>query len=589
MSHTIIVILICIAMAVWSLYREYRRELRQYLLLRLTATIIAIWALACLILPVTYWADNKEGNARHILLTQGFSKDVLRANSNDSIFTIDKVIHREHPKVTLISDLGLVSAPLQVFGYGLTKDELAQLGDKSIIFHPAAVPDGIVALSWTDKIKAGEDFTVQLKYKNSTQRHYKLLLTGLNTTLDSAIVLPNIETAITLKTKPRSMGKAIYNLLIIDGKDTLQNEAIPVFIDAKKPLAVLILSASPDFETKFLKNWLGENGYGVASRSTITKGKISQEFINTAQIDQTIISAQLLSKFDVLISDQSLLQSLNSTASNVLQEAVFKKGLGIIIRADSAGRSVSWLQREISISRILAKQAEATTIYLQGNQKTANLNTDRLYINNRDNIQALAADDQHHILVAATLAGAGKLVLTTLNNSHTWLLKGHKNDYYTLWSLLINKVSRSVPTTTNWVVQNTIPVVNQPINLELENSEAAKNIEINGTKVYPATDITSLFKKNTTYWPDKSGWQEIILNNTANRWYVWGENNWKSLKAASRQAITNEHIAQYPKNRVYPKKSGKKSQEYVPKEYFFILFLMACTFLWAESKFFNNN
>jgi hypothetical protein len=41
-----------------------------------------------------------------------------------------------------------------------------------------------------------------------------------------------------------------------------------------------MLSASPDFESKFLKNWLSENGYAVALRSAISKDKFNSEYIN---------------------------------------------------------------------------------------------------------------------------------------------------------------------------------------------------------------------------------------------------------------------------------------------------------------------
>lgn len=588
MNHTIIVILICIALAAWSLHREYRRELKRYLLLRILASIIAISSLACLILPITYFGDYKSADNRKILLTAGFAGDSIRATANDSIYTLDKTVHQQYPKAKLVSNINEITAPLHVFGYGLTKDELDELGVKQITFHPSHIPDGIIAASWTDQIKAGELLSVQLKYKNSTQRKYKLLLNGLNTTLDSATVPANNETDITLQTKPKSTGKMVYSLVVLAGKDTLQQEQIPVSINIIKPLNVLILSASPDFETKFLKNWLGENGYSVASRTIITKGKFSQEYINIEPANLTNLSAQLLNKFDVLIGDQSLLQSLNATESNAVQQAVTEKGMGVIIRADSTGKSNSWLQRNFTINPILGKQPAATAIYLQEKSKTAKLTTDPLYINNYNDIQTLATDEQKHVVIAAALTGAGKLIFTTLNNTHNWLLTGDRNDYYALWSLLLSNAARKVPVASNWTVQSAIPFVNQPVKLGLEKSEEVSNIEINHSIAYPATDATSLFRKNTTYWPDKIGWQEAIANNSSYKWYTWSEKSWKSLNGAYKLSVTNKFIRQNRSNGRFTAQISYKNSIAVPKIYFFILFLMACSFLWAERKFFNT-
>jgi hypothetical protein len=60
---------------------------------------------------------------------------------------------------------------------------------------------------------------------------------------------------------------------------------IPVFVESQATLKVLILSSSPDFENKFLKNWLFENQYVCAVRSAISKNKFSTEFLNSTKIN----------------------------------------------------------------------------------------------------------------------------------------------------------------------------------------------------------------------------------------------------------------------------------------------------------------
>jgi hypothetical protein len=587
MSQTIIVILICTALAAFSLYREIRREAKRHLALRITATLLAIVTLACIILPVSYVGDTGLIGQRKLLLTAGFNKDSFHLTGTDSIYTLDRTIYNQYPKAKLLTNVGELAGPLHAFGYGFTKNEISELADKPITFHPSPIPDGIIAASWTDQIKAGEFLTVQLKIKSGA-KSYKVRLNGLNTTLDSAFIQPNKETDITLQTKPRTLGKIAYSLLVMEDKDTLENEQLPVFISAPKPLNVFILSASPDFETKFLKNWLSENGYSVASRATITKGKFSQEYINTAQADLSHISAQLLDKFDVLVGDQSLLQSLNATESNVLQQAVSEKGMGIIIKADSAGKARSWLQRDFTVTHVLGKQPAATATYLQGQGKTAKLTIDPLYIDSRNNIQPLVSDEQQRILAATALAGSGKLIFTTISNSYNWLLGGNKNDYYALWSLLLSKAARKSHATANWIVQNSTSTINSPVMLTVENDGNINTVTTDHIAAYPANNPILLFKKEITYWPAKAGWHEVAVGKAVNyQWYTWDKDSWTSLTAAYKQKLTNQYASQHPDHSDTFKQTIYKSRKAVPKIYFFILFLMAATFLWAESKFFN--
>jgi hypothetical protein len=74
-----------------------------------------------------------------------------------------------------------------------------------------------------------------------------------------------------------------------------------------------------------------------------------------SQFNLDKLSAQTLAQFDVVIGDLSVLSSLSSTESDVLKQAVADKGMGLIVRADSAGKT-SWLQRQFPVDRPSGKE-----------------------------------------------------------------------------------------------------------------------------------------------------------------------------------------------------------------------------------------
>jgi hypothetical protein len=320
MSWSSVVILICIFLAAFAVYREYARENKAHLLWRVIAVLLAITALACVILPITYSATvTQTRGAGKILLTEGFNPDSL--NKTDSTYTLDKSVHQQYPKAKLLDDLQALFndstriTPVHILGYGLSDDELKQLAGRQVIFHPSPIPDGFTAVNWTENVKAGQQFNVQGTYQNTSAKAYALVLKGLNTTLDSVTIPARSNTPFSLKSTPKNSGRVVYSLVVLNGKDTLKQESLPVIIEKNKSLKVLLLSSSPDFESKFLKTWLGGNGYGMASRSVISKGKFGQEFLNMDQPDLSHITPALLNKFDLLVGDLSVFKKLSAPES----------------------------------------------------------------------------------------------------------------------------------------------------------------------------------------------------------------------------------------------------------------------------------
>ena len=106
MSWNSIVICICLLLAVFSVYKEFRRTNRSRLVLRIIAVLLGISALACLALPVSYRiTGGHPGSKKIVLLTAGFHPDSLNNYLQDATFTLDTQVKAKYHRATLIDDI----------------------------------------------------------------------------------------------------------------------------------------------------------------------------------------------------------------------------------------------------------------------------------------------------------------------------------------------------------------------------------------------------------------------------------------------------------------------------------------------------
>jgi len=591
MSWTLTVIVVCLLLAAFTGWLEYKRADRNHLTWRIIASFVAIAALACIALPLTYHKKSQIfGNNDAVLLTEGYNADSISKGAYKMTFTLNKDIKRSYPKAILLSGINDINnlypavKLLHISGYGLNDADLQQL-NTPVSFTPPVIPAGIQSVNWQQQLKTGDQLQVQGRYNNTSSKTVKLILKGLNTTLDSVNIAAGKISDFELNATPKIAGQATCTLLAIDGKDTLEKETAPISVEAAKPLKVLILSASPDFESKFLKDWLSQNGYAIAARASISKDKTSQDFVNMEKQPLDNLSPALLNKFDVVIGDLSTLKSLSAVENAALKQQVGQNGLGVIIRADSTGKSASWLDNDFKVNAISSKTI-AVPLLIQGQkEKTAPLAIDPSYIIARDNIQNLLFDTQNHLLAAIGLSGEGSLVFITSRNTYTWQLAGDSKDYAALWSLLISKASRKLPPVPGRLVADGIATENEPSVLQLQSGAVPAAISVDNTTVSPVQDADIAYNWNMTYWPSKFGWHQTTMpNNATAGWYAYQKNDWKSIKNLKKIVDTKK----YSDNRGIIATQGKQTDAgariEMPKALFYVILLAACTFLWVEQK-----
>src|SRR5258706_4863603 len=207
---------------VYLFWKEWKRRNKSRLILRLSATLIAVISLLILAYP-TNEEENNQSPGKVIVLTDGFIADNLEnflqnKNANTLIFSNDLSIVQASTrnKVQYIPDLAAFSDKyltdtIHVFGNGFTKNELGLLNDHPFIFHSPPVFSSTSSVYWKQQLKTGEPLTVHGKYVNVSGNEIKILLRAFGETLDSVVIAAKLQADFAVTGIPKHTGKAVYS------------------------------------------------------------------------------------------------------------------------------------------------------------------------------------------------------------------------------------------------------------------------------------------------------------------------------------------------------------------------------------------
>ncbi|MDB5193360.1 MAG: hypothetical protein JWQ96_2923 [Segetibacter sp.] len=579
------------------LWKEINRLNKSGLIWRILATLFAVTSFACLVLPITYNKTTRVDSVKEaVLLTEGFNSDSLNAflrtkQKTIPVFTLDgKLLSARKHNATFLADAGFFSKDnlhaLHVFGYGLNNEELKELCKQSLVFHPST-ERGITSISWQDKIKSGDKLLVQGSYNNtSSPSSKKIALTGFNTTLDSINIPASKIQHFQLTTTPKHAGRSVFFISVTNDEDTLEKGPVPVQVEPAAPVSVLILASSPDFENKFLKNWLAQKGYEVVVRTAISKNKFYKEYLNTNTIHVDRITSTLLDKFDILIADESELATISKPELATIQSHIIRNNKGLIVRADSTAARSAFYAATFPLASSNTTHVEQISLHIfDSSTKLQPLTIESpVFIRAKNGTQPLVTDKQNRVFVNSTLYGSGKIIFITLSNTFSWALAGNQNDYDHLWSELLNKAAGKKVEEETWSTSPTLPRVNEPVKIILQtNSVGVPQAQVEGAAVYLKNNFNLPFKWSGTFWPVKEGWQAgIQLNGNTYYWYAYGNDDWKNVHATNKIESTSRQ--QSLVNTTEDKKISTTQKVEFPKIYFFLLLLFCCGYLWLESK-----
>lgn len=597
MMWNILVLAVSFLLLVFLFWKEISRTNKQRLVWRLLASFVAVASLVFLAIPPFYHGKRSIAAAKEILLlTDGFNKDSLTKYRNPSpqktlIYTADEAVYQalKSPQIQFVADLGLwrktipANTALHVLGFGLKEEELQSLNQQPVRFNAPELPSGIQKLNWTHRLNSSENFRVQGNFLNQTDAKITLILKGLNTSLDSVKIGAKRSMGFSFSTVPKQSGQAVFRLIALSGKDTVENEPIPLIIEPVKTLKVLILSASPDFESRFLKNWLSENAYGVAARSTISKNKTTTAFANMNKLPLEKITPTLLQNFDVLITDASEFSKLSKPEATAVLAQTSRNGLGLIFRADSS--NASFINQNFPVYQADNPQKQLNLKLNDAAGMRLSIQADRpSFIRNQPGSQVLVQDEAAHLLASSKLYGSGKLILSTINNTFNWQLSGKTKEYAAFWSMLLSKAAKKTGRK-EMVASGIYADKNSMATLQLETAEASVVAKVNGTTVALNQNPAIPFLQEGVFWSDKTGWVPVTTNGKLiQQVYIFENTDWKPLKAIEKINLTQQYSFKFKKNQFKNQPTLNTERIPVAPLWFYLLFLASAAFLWFETK-----
>lgn len=593
MAFNLYIWIACLLLLCLLVYQEIKRPNKHWLGARLFASLLAVAMLALLIVPINVNQQIKQQYTQLNIISAGYHADSLAQIPHQKYFLEEALAPTLKRKANFIPDLAyhLAAHPeinnIAVYGNGLTDGQLKQIKNIPLEFHPAEKPSGVIACHWKDELKEGETLVVQGQYRHHSSKAVNLKLIGFGKTLDSTQIIGNSTAKFSFQHQIKQKGRAVLQLVALQGKDTLSQEPIPVQTLAKTSLKIVVLGSSPGFEYNFLKKWLYENQYALALRNRISKDKYSIEFLNRSNIDINRLSTQLLQKEDVLLLDQQEFESISASEKQAIKQAV-AQGLGLIILAKEPNTTEPWL-KGLNLAAI-KKQEKINQLLLTSSPiKLAALPEQVPFsIGNHPDQQPLVLDGPSAIAVQR-LYGKGKIVATTLSNSYQWRLTGNQQDYALYWSSLLEAAARNTAPSYLLQTESNIPRDMSKLNFSLSTPSSAVPAIINQQQSL-SSQQNMLFSNRWQfqYWPLQSGWHQLTIDGQKQHFFVFGKENWQALSADQRIKQNIAYALSHPSPKDLPQTTIilKKT---ISKWWFFVAFVLATGFLWFESRLYNQN
>lgn len=572
MEFKYLIIACCFAFAIFLVFKEFKRDDKSRLAWRIMANILMVMSFALLIIPISYTIEKEEPINELNLLTEGTTTEVassliarnytldsglLKAN-----FLPDLAYHlKAHPNIKQIN----------VYGYGLADEDLNKLKDYHISFYPAATPAGIITANWPKKLSSSTRLTVQGTYHNPNTKPVELKLYGMGMVLDSLTIKAKAKVNFAFSTQPKQTGNAIFKLIALQGSDTLSIDPVPFEVADKQPIKVLILASFPDFEYKFLKQWLYEHKYPVVFRSRISKDKYSTDFLNTQPVNVNQLTQTLLNGIDLLVVDEDELLVNKAVIYNAVNN-----GMGLLIRSTKINTYESPLPAESTVSLRSADNIKFNNLPFP----------QTLFLKSNLNEQQLITDGAGKVLVTSKLVGMGKVLNTTLAATYQWMLAGNQVDYTRFWSLIFNKALRKEIAAQSFEIAQKWPSVNDKLSINVAVSDnKAPLVSIDSIRLSLRQNMELPFMWDGNFWPTSSGWSALSIEKNIGQLYTYKKDDWKAAKSFERLTHTKQFEAKQSTKEFTADKISYWSTEEVNKWWFLLIFILMISFLWYEQRF----
>lgn len=564
-------VLIC-AVILWCLFlwKEYRQASKVAFVFRACIALIAILALAVMVLQPMTSMTVKKGNG--IILTKNYEPHQL--DNLTKAYKQSAVIHYEKN--------GLVKQQLDtittafILGDGIESYDMWQLDNTAVTLIHNQLSRGIHRLKYHAKIPLGDSLHIRGLYTKPDVGTKMLLLDPGGNTIDSATVEGVGDFIFNVATKPKASGLFTYSLSVRDSLNTrVSSDVIPVIVQPKKSLSILILNSFPSFETKYLKNFLAENGHEVLVRSQITKNKYKFENFNRSEGNITSFTESNLENFDVIIMDSGSYLGLSKSAARVLEKIVRDRGLGVFIQPDA-----SVMQRGEKFGFRLKQTIKKETQLPPWPKVTIPIAPYRF---TDENEMSPILKSSNEIVSAYYQEGFGRIGTSLASETYPLILEGHAEVYEYMWSKILSSVSQTNLPIVSWEATSEPLYVNEPFCFKLKTTLPNPRV-IDSLKggVALRQDFLLPEQWQGVVYPKRVGWHRLKIAQDTSEvldYYVFPENSWEGVRQFSKKS----NNLRYFQNKNTLSKTNELLQPY-KRVWFFIIFVCAMGVLWLVPR-----
>lgn len=419
------------------------------------------------------------------------------------------------------------------------------------------------AIEFPEKVYLGD--TIPLKIVNNTTE--TVLLAGMiaSDTIKNQTLKAGEE--LVYKYPPKISG-LIKSKVQIDEKE---NYHFSILVEEKKKYVFHLLAESPDFEWRFLKDFLADEGHAVYLRSKISRNKYKTDFSNWPDsLNQQLKNYNPLYT-NVLIADMQAWNNLNTNQKAEYTTKLREKQGVLLLRGNANSTlSLSSIHKGLNGQLKLSDNSEE----FEGVQ-----------IIGINYLESLKKDEE--LYFSYSILPDLSLGVLALQDTYKWQLSGKEALYTSYWIDIINKLLRDQAI--NYINKTKWPVQFQPFHLQYwadndvdtlslvnDNSDTTK-LSLIQDELYPE-------RQHLVYYPASIGWHQILGNEQTivDQFYVHPKNtSSQNLMNLSYNYSNNKYIESISSgDRINFSNNKDKSLIF----WFFLLFLLSISFLWIEEK-----
>lgn len=352
----------------------------------------------------------------------------------------------------------------------------------------------------------------------------------------------------------RAEGRSVFQLRLLDAQGHVADSVpVPQQTLAAAPLRVLVRSAAPGAELKYLRRWATDAGIRVQVQAETGAG-LSLGDGNVA------LDASTLARSDLLLLDERSLAALGAAQLAAVRQAL-RDGLGLLVRSTGApSASARQRLRDLGLpvqgdagSQVAAMPGEGDATMLQARRGPLAAGTlptaDGEDADRASHAAALPALEYLALQAADSrpllqdrdgkpiggwrAVGKGRIGLLPITDSWRWVLAGREDRHGELWSTVFASLARAQPGTEGpWSTQalawagerQSLCGVQAPL----------RAFDARGDGVPLIVDSTTGTARCAGWWPRQAGWQRLQHGDRTQWRYVFDP---KQASALHRQAM----------------------------------------------------